>query len=156
MKRLLVMGLAVAALACRAQEPASKLDQYMETGMEVSGVRAPYYDEQGQLKAQLYGGHAKVLEGGKADVTNLRVEVYQDGAVAMTLFAPQCFTEAVKEGGRNTLAVYSDGEVLIEMEQMSIYGKGFRFSSETSRFEILGAAKVIVKESAKKMEGLAL
>ena len=46
----------------------SMLDEYMETGMEVGGVRAPYYDEEGNLKAELYGEHAKILEGGVAEV----------------------------------------------------------------------------------------
>ncbi len=151
---LVLFGMCVVT---HAQEPApSKMDQYFDAGMEVAGVRVPYYDEDGKLQAQLYGGGAKVLAGGKADVTNLRLDVYQDGAVAMTLFAPQCFTETVEEGGRSILVVYSDGDVLIEMEQMSICGKGFRFSSDTSRFEILDDAKVIVKESAKNMEGLTL
>ncbi|VGO23416.1 LptA/OstA family protein [Pontiella sulfatireligans] len=139
-----------------APAPASALDELMETGMEVSGVRAPYYDEQGNLKAQLYGGHAKVLEGGVAEVTNLRIEVYQDGAVTMTVFAPKCITQVVEEDGRNTLVVHSDGDVLIDMEQMSIYGKGFRFSSENNRFEILSDSKVIVKETAKSIEGMGL
>lgn len=122
----------------------------------VSGVRVPYYDEEGNLKAQLFGGHATVLDQGKADVTNLRIDLYQDGAVAMTVFAPQCYTQVVEVDGRNTLQVYSDGDVLIDMEQMSIYGRGFRFSSETTRFEILSDSKVIVRESARNMEGLAL
>ena len=68
-------------------------DEYLETGMEVAGVRAPYYDDNGELKAQLYGGHAKVLEGGVADVTNLRIDVFQDGEVVMTIFPPRCFTK---------------------------------------------------------------
>ncbi|NNJ69985.1 MAG: hypothetical protein HKP10_01700, partial [Kiritimatiellales bacterium] len=65
MKRLLITILSVAAMASMAQEPsgapsASKLDDFMETGMEVEGVRAPYYDDEGNLQAQLYGGYAKV------------------------------------------------------------------------------------------------
>ncbi len=134
----------------------SGLDEYMETGMEVSGVRAPYYDEDGNLQAELYGGHAKVLEGGVVDVTNLRIDVYDEGAVAMTIFAPQCFSQVDEKGKEQVLSVESAGDVLITMEQMTIIGHGFRFSSDSNRFEILSEAKVLVNESARNVEGLEL
>ncbi|MEE9369507.1 MAG: hypothetical protein V3V05_11695 [Pontiella sp.] len=134
----------------------SKLDTYMETGMEVAGVRAPYYDEEGNLKAQLYGGYAKVLEGGIADVSNLRIDVFQDKEVIMTVFAPQCFTKIEEADGRKILTVYSDGDVLIDMEQMTISGRGFRFTSEKNQFEIQHESKVLVKKAARDMKGVEL
>jgi hypothetical protein len=134
----------------------SKLDEYMETGMEVSGVRAPYYDEEGNLKAELYGEHAKILEGGVAEVTNIRIDVFEDGAVFMTVFAPKCYTRVVEQGGEKFLSVESDGDVLIDMEQMTIAGRGFLFTSENNRFEILSEAKVLVKEASQDMKGLEL
>jgi hypothetical protein len=149
----------------RAQEPVaipeapSKLDAYVESGMEVQGIRAPYYDEEGELRAQLYGGYAKVLEGGVADITNLRIDVYKDNEIEMTIFAPQCFMKMAEiEGlqGKKILSVYSDGDVLFDMEQMTISGKGFTFSSNGNRFEIKSEAKVLVKESINEMEGLDL
>ncbi|MBT8041852.1 MAG: hypothetical protein KJN98_01640, partial [Pontiella sp.] len=136
--------------------PASKLDDFMETGMEVEGVRAPYYDDEGNLQAQLYGGYAKVLENGLAEVTNLRVDVYQNDRVALTIFAPHCFTQVVGDDGAKSLIVFSDGDVLIEMTEMSIIGQGFRFSSTDNRFEILRDSKVLLKESARKMEEIEL
>lgn len=135
---------------------ASMLDEYMETGMEVSGVRAPYYDDEGNLLAQLYGGHAKILEGGVAEVTNLRIDVFQDGVISMTLFAPYCFTRMVEKEEKKTLVVDSDGEVLIAMEQMTIAGRGFRFTSEENKFEILHDSKVLVKDAMRDMGGLEL
>ena len=97
MKRLLISLISATALMCLAQErggePApSRLAGYMEPGTEASGVRAPYYDEQGNLQAQLYGEHAKGMGGGMAEITNLRIDVYRDGQVAMTIFAPKCFS----------------------------------------------------------------
>lgn len=135
---------------------ANKLDEYLETGMEVAGVRAPYYDDNGELKAQLYGGHAKVLEGGVADVTNLRIDVYQDGEVFMTIFAPRCFTKIDDSGDTKILVVESEGEVLIDMEQMTVSGRGFRFTSAENKFEIKHDSKVLVKESARAMKGVEL
>ncbi|HEY5652948.1 MAG TPA: hypothetical protein VIR63_01090, partial [Pontiella sp.] len=126
----------------------SQLDEYMETGMEVAGIRAPHYDKDGNLQAQLYGGRARIIEGGVTDVTNLRIDVFRDDVVFMTIFAPQCFTEIKESGEDRELVAYSDGEVLIDMDQMTISGKGFRFSSEENRFEILHNSKVLVKETA--------
>lgn len=151
----LLCGIACAQEASNAP-PTSRLDEYMETGMEVAGVRAPYYDEAGNLKAQLYGGHARMLQGGMADVTNLRIDVYEDGKVVMTVFAPKCLTRVVEKGKEQILAVESDGDVLIDMEQMTVSGRGFRFSSDSNRFEILSDARILVKEAARRDEGVEL
>lgn len=134
----------------------SKLDEYMETGMEVAGVRAPYYDDEGKLKAELFGEHAKILEGGVAEVTNIRIDVFEEGAVFMTVFAPRCYTRVVEQGDNKFLSVESDGDVLIDMPQMTITGRGFVFTSESNRFEILSEAKVLVKEASRDMKGLEL
>ncbi len=150
-----VCGFALAQEATNAPAP-SRLDEYMETGMEVSGVRAPYYDEEGHLQAQLFGGHAKILEGGVADVTNIRIDVYDKGEVTMTVFAPHCFTRIIEKGKEKVLSVESDGDVLIEMKQLSISGRGFTFSSDSNRFEILTEPKVLVKEAARNQKGLEL
>lgn len=149
----MLCGAAFAQEATNAPAP-TPLDEYMETGMEVSGIRAPYYDEEGNLKAQLYGGHAKILEGGVADVSKIRIDVYDRGVVTMTLFAPQCMTRVVEKGKAKVLSVESDGDVLIEMDQLSIYGRGFRFSSDSNRFEILSEPKVLVKEAARNDVGM--
>lgn len=134
----------------------NKLDEYLESGMEVAGVRAPYYDDNGELRAKLYGGHAKVLEGGVADVSNLRIDVFQDGEVFMTIFAPQCFTKIDDSGDSKILVAESEGDVLIDMKQMTVTGRGFRFTSEKNKFEIDHDSKVLIKESARTMKGVEL
>ncbi|VGO14163.1 hypothetical protein PDESU_02722 [Pontiella desulfatans] len=148
-----ILALMLVHVASAQVPPANKLDEYMETGMEVAGVRAPYYDEEGNLKAQLYGGYAKILEGGVADVTNLRIDVFEGKKVFMSLFAPQCFTRMEEKNGQKLLMVYSEGDVLIDMDQMTITGKGFRFSSAENKFEVLHNSRVVVKESAREMKG---
>jgi hypothetical protein len=132
------------------------LDEYVETGMEVSGVRAPYYDEEGNLRAQLFGGQARILEGGMADVSDIRIDVYKEGVEIMTLYAPQCFTRVVQKGKEKILSVESEGDVLIEMEQMTIAGKGFRFMSDSSRFEIFSEARVLIRDSMQHLGELEL
>lgn len=151
----LLCGIACAQETGVAPLP-SKLDEYMETGMELAGVRAPYYDEEGHLQAQLYGGHARIMEGGVADVADLRIDVYQDDAVSVTLYAPQCFTRVIEKDRKKVLSVYSDGDVLIEMKELTITGRGFRFTSEGNRFEILNDSRVLVKEAARDRNGVEL
>ncbi len=141
----------VAGAQDAARPSSGKLDEYMAAGMEISGVRAPYYDEQGNLQAQLHGGHVRVVEGGRAEVEELRIDAYRDGAVFMTLYAPRCTTEVVEEGGRKVLRVESEGDVLIDLDQMTIAGRGFRFSSAHNRLEILHDSKVLVKASARRL-----
>ena len=143
MKKLLfILGVAVASV-CPAQD--------MGTGMEISGFRVPDYDDQGQLRAQLYGEHAKVLEKGEVEITNLKIEMYKDGEVAMTVFSPHCFFNMETKQAR------SEGRVLIESGLMTLVGRGFTWSAEAGRFEILHDSKVLVKEAAKaEMKGLAL
>jgi hypothetical protein len=151
---LLVLCSSVCAQETGNEASPSKLDEYMETGMEVAGVRAPYYDDEGNLKAELFGAHAKILEGGIAEVTNIRIDVFEQGVVFMTVFAPKCYTQVVEQGEEKFLSVESEGDVLIDMEQMTIAGRGFLFTSENNRFEILSEAKVLVKEAAQNMKGL--
>ena len=160
MNRFLIHIMALlACCAALAQEStnapsASRLDEYMTAGMEVGGIRFPYYDDSGELKAQLYGGKARILGGGAAEVTNLRIDVFEDRKVFMSLYAPKCRTEIKETDGKRKLVVHSDGKVLIDLEQMTISGRGFRFSSEENRFEILHDSKVLVKEAARNMPGV--
>jgi hypothetical protein len=112
-------------------------------GMEVSGFRVPDYDDKGELRAQLYGEHAKVLEDGEVEITNLKIDMYKDGKVAMTVFSPHCFFNM------DTRQARSEGRVLIESGLMTIVGRGFAWSAEAGRFEILHDSKVLVKQAAK-------
>lgn len=124
----------MAAVAGRAQD--------LGTGMEISGFRVPDYDDNGKLRAQLYGEHAVVLENREVKITNLKIDMYKDGAVAMTLFAPHCFFNM------ETRQAHSDGRVLIESGPMTVAGLGFTWSAKAGRFEILHDSKVLVKEAA--------
>ncbi len=115
----------------------------MGIGAEASDLRIPEYDDQGQLRAQLYGGYFKVLDSGVVEITNLKIEMYKDGEVAMTVFSPHCFFNM------ETRVARSEGRVLIESGLMTIVGRGFTWSAVAGRFEILHDSKVLVKEAAK-------
>jgi hypothetical protein len=135
-KKLISILVFAVSLLCYAQ------NMEMGAGMEVSGFRVPDYDDAGQLRAQLYGGYAKVLDGGLVEITNLKIEMYREGKVAMTLFAPHCFFNMETHQAR------SEGRVLIESEMMTVVGIGFTWSSEDGRFDILHDSKVLVKQGA--------
>lgn len=115
--------------------------------MEVTGFRVPDYDENGQLRAQLYGGHAVMLEGGEVEITNLKIEMYKDGAVVMTVFSPHCFFNM------DSHLAHSEGRVLIESAFMTVLGRGFTWSAEAGRFEILHESKVLMKKEAQANMG---
>ena len=118
------------------------LAQDMGAGMEISGFRVPEYDDQGQLRAQLYGEHAKVLEKSEVEITNLKIEMYKDGELAMTVFSPHCFFNM------ETRKAHSEGRVLIESGMMTLVGRGFAWSAAAGHFEVLHDSKVLVKKAA--------
>ncbi|QBG46481.1 hypothetical protein EGM51_03380 [Verrucomicrobia bacterium S94] len=129
------------------------LYDYFDSGDGIEGINVPYYGEDGELQARLFGGYAKLLDGGKVEVTNIRIDVYDEGRVIMTVYAPQCYTALEETEHEKVLSIYSDGDVLIEMEQMTVAGRGFRFSSGRNRFEILEDSRILVKKGARGMKG---
>ncbi len=152
--------LAVVFLVCNivAAQTAStpSLSDLVAGEMEAEGVSTAFYDAEGNLKALLYGRHSKVLKNEVVDITDLRIDVYQDGKIDAAIYAPQCLVHFVKRGEETILVAESDGEVLVELEGLTIVGRGFRFRSDQNRFEILKDAKVIVEESARESTELEL
>ena len=124
--------------------------EFMDRGVAVKGVRSPYYDDQGELQAILYGKQAKMLEGDVTDITGLRIDLYKDKKVNATLYAPQCLSHVVEKSGQSILVVESDGDVMVEMQGIIVVGRGFRFRSDRKRFEILNDARVMVDESVRE------
>ncbi len=155
---LLVSGLGYAQENSTNSLSSSSLEDYVDPGAEILGEGAhyQYYDEDGDLRAQLYGGQLRNLGEGKVDVTDVRIDVYEKGVVVMTIYAPQCVMHVEEHGKKNVLLVDSEGDVLIDSDRMTIAGRGFRFSSHSNRFEILSEAKVLVKDSTRNLKGLEL
>ncbi len=157
--RQLIILLAVPAFV-HAQVPdfgsSVNLYDYFDAGDGIEGINIPYYDDDNVLRAKLYGGYARLMEDEVVEVTDIRIDVYDDEQVIMTIYAPQCFAALEDTDGKKMLRIRSDGDVLIEMEQMSVVGKGFTFTSERNKFEILSYSRVFIRESARTMEGLEL
>jgi hypothetical protein len=161
---ILMLMVAAAGLMARAQEPESKtskldaaLEKYIESGMAVSGIRYPIYNEEGELQAQFFIGQAVMQGIGGAQIKDLKIEIYQDGVVAATIYAPSCVTDVnVQSGGSGSrnVTVKSDGAVLVESEQVSLCGRGFiwRFEDGKIRFEVLNDTKVLVKQAGASLQ----
>ncbi len=131
----------LAAFGVRAQE-----GQPGQTGQTVSGFRLPEYDEQNNLKSELIGEFAKVLPDGIIDITQLKIDFYNDGKVDMTVTAPQC-TYKQQEG-----TAVSDSAVRIARDNMVVTGEGFSWNGHDERFEIFKNAKVVLKGVRKGLD----
>lgn len=131
-----VLALALSAGGAEDEEPVQT----------VTGFRVPEYDAQNNLKSQLFGAFAKVLPGGLIDITDLKMEFFQDGKVDMTVTAPQCTYD--QDGG----AAKSDTDVQIARENMVVTGKGFSWEGKTQRFKIFSQARVVLKQARERIE----
>lgn len=151
MRRALSIFLVIAFSALCGAEKSDKdrsfsLDSYMNPGDPIEGVAIPYYDDQNNLAAELFGDAVVLRKDGVTDVIGLRIVVYEEGQVALTLFAPRCFWKA--EAGKNRFGkVYSEGDVLIETEVATICGRGFEFVAEEQKLTIHHDSKVLIKEA---------
>jgi hypothetical protein len=116
-----------------------------ESEQTVTGFRVPEYDENNQLKSQLFGDFAKVLPDGVIEITQLKIDFYSDGKVDMTVSSPKC-TYKQKEG-----MAESEAEVRIARDNMVVTGRGFAWNGRDEKFQIFNEAKVVLKESRQQM-----
>ena len=123
--------------------PAYAADEDAQT---VTCFRVPEYDEQNNLKSELFGDFAKILPDGVIEITKLKVDLYSDGKIDVTVTAPKC-----KYDQKNSTAD-SDSEIRIARENMVVTGVGFTFNSHDQRFQIMKQARVVLKEAQKSME----
>ncbi len=115
-------------------------------GQTVTGFRVPEYDEENNLKTLLLGDFAKVLADGVIEITGLRIEVYQEGKVAMTVTAPHCRFH------QKTGMAESDGDVRIANEEMVVTGKGFNWNNKDEVFNIRSQTKVVLRNARRAVE----
>ena len=139
-RRLLVLmavGLALVGAVCA---------QIIE-GAKIGEFRVPEYDSNNLLKSLLFGDYAEVQGDGSIDITELKVEFYEDGTnVQMTVTAPRCSYDRRKGLARST------SSVRIEGDQMTVTGEDFTFDVERERFQIRKDARVEIKNARGRME----
>jgi hypothetical protein len=121
--------------------------QQADNAQTVSGFRVPEYDDENNLKSELFGEFARVLPDGVIEISQLKIDVYnKKGKVDMTVTAPKCAYNQ-KEG-----LAKSDTDVRIARENMVVTGVGFSWNGQNERFEILNKAKVVLKEAQKQVD----
>jgi hypothetical protein len=107
----------------------------------VTGFRVPEYDDQNRLKSQLFGDFASVLPDGIIEITQLKIDFYDEGEVVMTVTAPRCRYDQKKGNAQ------SDSDLRITRKNMVVTGKGFSWSGRSERFEIYREAKVVLQDA---------
>ena len=103
--------------------------------------RIPEYDAQGRMKSQIMGDRARVLTNGSIVVTNVRLELYRDGTLDVTVTSPTCVYD------RNANTVASDDKVRLESRQAVITGVGLRWNRNEERAVILDQARVEIRDT---------
>ena len=112
----------------------------------LSGFELPEYDADGKIIRHIFGDMAEMLPGGLIRISNLRVDIYKDEQVDMKVIAPRC------ELNQQTKQAVSDGPVRIIRDNMVVTGRGFDFSNEKERIQIMHDARVVLKGFQSKVD----
>ncbi len=141
------LGLGLAAACAWAQlapdpgmaQPLAGSQTGLRPGMEAGGFRLPEYAEDGTLKSQLFGDHARALSNNVIEIRGLRIEMYKDGQVETRVSSPHCLYDHVRQAAGSTSSVrITRGEVVIT-------GDDYAYSPKRQRFEIHTNARVVLR-----------
>ncbi|HNR93034.1 MAG TPA: LPS export ABC transporter periplasmic protein LptC [Kiritimatiellia bacterium] len=105
----------------------------------LAGFELPEYDADGKIVRHIFGDMAEMVPGGLIRISNLRVDIYNNEQVEMKVIAPRC------ELNQQTKQAVSDGPVRIIRDNMVVTGRGFDFSNEKERIQIMHDTKVVLK-----------
>ncbi|MBI3986328.1 MAG: hypothetical protein HY343_05385 [Lentisphaerae bacterium] len=112
----------------------------------VHDFRVPDYDERGQLRSEIMGDTARLMDDGRIAVTLLRMNLYEEGKVAMRAFADECVFD------RATQTAVSDARVRVEREDVTLSGLGFTFNIKERSFKIFDQTRVELKNVRKRTD----
>jgi len=107
---------------------------------EISGFRVPEYDENGSKVSEMSGDLAKMKKGGIIEITNLRLEFYEDDEPHTLLTAPACTYD------QNKGIAYSRKPVRMAKKNMVVTGTGFAYSRSNELFQIFSDTRVVLRE----------
>lgn len=117
---------------------------------EITGFRVPEYDEDGNLKSQIYGDFAKIRDDDRIEITNLKIEMYNDDEIDILVTAPHCLYD------QKSRRAHSESRVRIARDNTVITGEDFSWDMKEQRFVILKNAKVVLKNLRNRMDEGAL
>lgn len=113
-----------------------------QDAQSIRGFEVPEFDRENRLQSMLYGELARLLPSGMVDITDMRIEFYDDDRVVeMLVTAETCLYD------RNTRSAESDAEVRIARDNIIITGRGFNWQPDEEQFQIHNEAKVVLKEA---------
>ena len=113
--------------------------------MQLTGFSVPFYDSDGTLTHELFGDRA-VIRDEIADITNMKIDFYDEGKVNMQVTAPRCTYNRDEEEAD------SESSVRIVGENITVTGEGFSWREENQRFEIYSRARVVLVNLRQRME----
>lgn len=110
----------------------------------VKGFRLPEYDENGQLKQQLYGETATFLQDGIIQLTGLKIEIFRNGEITARVQSPECAYDP------NRKRAASKGAIRIVTEKAVLTGDGYAWNGENEQFQIFQNARVVLDSQMNK------
>lgn len=105
---------------------------------EITGFKVPDYDEDNNLISQISGDKALFREDGQVELTNLKIETFEENTLETTITSPICVYDREKKTAQ------SQSKIRIERENMVITGENYLYDSERSNFEIRKDVKVVL------------
>lgn len=117
---------------------------------EIDDFRIPEFDANGMLKSEIFGKKAKMLADSKIRITGLQIIMYKKRLVTSTtnevdavLTSEHCTVD------QKTKDAFSNAEMKIVRDNVEITGKGFRWSAEKQRIEILNNFHMVMSGRVK-------
>ena len=136
LRNRLIKLLVLAFLACGPLAFAQSLGGMEDR--EIDDFRIPEFDANGVLKSEIFGKKAKMLADSKIRITGLQIIMYKKQLVAgATNEVDAVLTSEHCTVDQKTKDAFSNAEMKIVRDNVVITGKGFRWSADNQRIEIL-------------------
>jgi len=130
--QLLVLAFITCGTMAMAQQLAGMEDR------EIDDFRIPEFDANGALKSEIFGKKARMLSDNKIRVTGLQIIMYKKrfdfsttNVIDAVLSSEHCTVD------QKTKDAFSNAEMKIVRDNVVITGKGFRWTADSQRIEIL-------------------
>jgi len=136
---VLSIGTLVLALgAAWAQTPGGRLTPQIPFGQTFKDFHFPYY-ENGQLKVMLSAVSAKGTTINRAEATELKIDLYDDGKITTTVTSPKADLYIAEQRMR------TKNTVLIERADMEASAQSCDFDLPNKRYQLHENVKVVLK-----------
>lgn len=105
----------------------------------ITDFRVPEFDSNGVLKSEIFGDQAQPQPGTDlVKITGLRILLYKNKEVESTLTSEHCTVN------RKDRSAFSNADVRIVRGNVVITGRGFRWSPDSQRIEILNRFHMVM------------